>query len=162
MESQRLRFIPFTLELMQSLLEDRQAFKEMVTIMVPDSWPGPDTEEALPFLISIAKSDPEGAWTRIIVHKGSATAIGIIGFKGLPDEEGIIEVGYSIIPERRGEGYATEAAATICEWALEQPGVRSVTAETLPDNLPSQRVLEKAGFSLAKESGEMLYFEKRG
>ena len=49
--------------------------------------------------------------------------------------------------EYRGFGYATEALETILEWAFDQPGVTTVAAETGPDNLASQRVLEKCGFT---------------
>ena len=50
-----------------------------------------------------------------------------------------------MLPPRRGQGYAGEAARALTEWALGQPGVRRVTAECLEDNLASIRVLEKIG-----------------
>ena len=147
---------------MEALLEGRDVFKARVSANVPDSWPGSDLHEALPFLARVAQGDPEGEWIRLVVHKESNSIIGEIGFMGPPDESGTVEVGYSIIPERRGKAYATEAAATMCEWALGQPGVERLIAECLSDNSASRRVLEKTGFSLVKESEETLYWEKRG
>lgn len=71
--------------------------------------------------------------------------IGNLSFKGSP-ENGVAEIGYGIHEAFRGYGYATEALETILEWAFEQPGVTAVAAETAPDNIASQRVLEKCGF----------------
>lgn len=54
-------------------------------------------------------------------------------------------VGYSMLPDFRGRGIATRAVRLISAWAF-AIGVRRVTAGTAPDNIASQRVLEKAGF----------------
>ena len=40
----------------------------------------------------------------------------------------------------------TEAVSAMVHWASQQPGVLSIEAETEPDNIASQRVLEKTGF----------------
>jgi ribosomal-protein-alanine N-acetyltransferase len=56
-------------------------------------------------------------------------------------------IGYAIVPEARGRGYATEAIAAISDWALAQPGVGEVRAQTLPDNEASVRALLRAGFT---------------
>jgi len=46
----------------------------------------------------------------------------------------------------------------VTEWLLSQPEVRQVQAHTLTDNMPSRRVLEKAGFRyLGLDEGEALY-----
>ena len=66
-------------------------------------------------------------------------------FKGLP-ENGQPEIGYGISPEFQGQGYATEAVRAACRWALAQPGVAAVEAETEPANAASQAVLRKVGF----------------
>lgn len=71
--------------------------------------------------------------------------IGDLCFKGL-SPEGAAEIGYGLLPEYEGKGYATEAVRAMTEWALQQPGVCQIEAETEPDNTASQRVLEKAGF----------------
>ena len=53
----------------------------------------------------------------------------------------------------------TEAVTGLVGWAFSQPGCRVVTAETLRENLPSQRVLVKAGFEIVRETGEALYWQ---
>ncbi len=79
--------------------------------------------------------------------------IGDLSFKGL-NADGSVEIGYGISEECRGHGYATEAVTAAVSWALSQPGVRRVEAETEPDNNKSQRVLEKCGFIPTGTTGE--------
>lgn len=74
------------------------------------------------------------------------TEIGGIGFKGVPDESGTVELGYAIFEQYRRNGYATEAVGGITKWALANEDVRVVTAQTDADNSISQRVLLKNGF----------------
>ena len=73
------------------------------------------------------------------------THIGDLCFKGL-DPNGMAEIGYGIREDYQGQGYATEAVNAAVIWALQQPGVTRVEAETEPDNKASRRVLEKCGF----------------
>ena len=73
------------------------------------------------------------------------THVGDLSFKGL-NADGSVEIGYGIKEDHQGHGYATEAVNAAVMWALRQPGVTRVEAETEPDNSVSQRVLEKCGF----------------
>ena len=68
------------------------------------------------------------------------------GFKG-PPRNGVAEIGYSVLPQFQGRGYATEMVAGLVQWALRQPGVTRIVAETEWANLASVRVLQKAGFT---------------
>jgi RimJ/RimL family protein N-acetyltransferase len=55
-------------------------------------------------------------------------------------------VGYSLMPEWRGRGFATRSVRLLVDWALRDVGIARVIAGTHPDNVASQRVLERAGF----------------
>ena len=55
-------------------------------------------------------------------------------------------IGYSMMPHWRGRGYATRAASLVARWALDEVGIARVIAGTAPNNLGSQRVLQRAGF----------------
>jgi RimJ/RimL family protein N-acetyltransferase len=72
--------------------------------------------------------------------------VGSGGFKGRPDPDGSVEIGYSMVEEFQGRGYATEAVRALAAWAFAHPGVSQVVAETMPGNTGSLRVLEKIGF----------------
>ena len=79
--------------------------------------------------------------------------VGDLSFKGL-NTDGSVEIGYGINNEYQGRGYATEAVNAAVVWALQQPGVTRVEAETEPGNISSQRVLEKCGFFPSGFDGE--------
>ena len=79
--------------------------------------------------------------------------IGDLCFKGYEDGKNP-EVGYGINDEFQGRGYATEATKLALEWAFSQSGVMAVEAETDPDNIASQKVLEKCGFNATGTIGE--------
>lgn len=87
------------------------------------------------------------------INLKTGVSIGGIGFKGAPNAEGTVEIGYGIDEAYRRQGYATEAVGGIINWAMAQDGVRRVTAQTEPDNKISQKVLLKNGF-LCKGYGE--------
>jgi len=55
------------------------------------------------------------------------------------------EFGYLLARSQWGNGYATEAARAIVDWASSVPGIRRISATCDVDNLASARVLEKAG-----------------
>ena len=80
-----------------------------------------------------------------MIEKTDGTHIGDLCFKGLR-EDGIAEIGYGILEEHQGQGYATEAVRAACRWAFRHVEVTSLEAETDAGNTASQRVLEKCGF----------------
>jgi ribosomal-protein-alanine N-acetyltransferase len=58
----------------------------------------------------------------------------------------LANVGYFVDQRCNGRGLATAAVADVVEFAFGEAGLHRVEAGTLPDNLTSQRVLEKNGF----------------
>jgi len=156
LETQRLKLLPFTVELKKATLA------EMLEVEIPDAWPGADLLEALPFFIEVMEQDPAGlVWDGIIIHTAEQTAIGGMGFRGGPDEAGMVEIGYNIIPAYEGQEYATEMARCVIEWAFHTPGIQVITAECLDDNIGSIRVLEKVGMRRLAPAGNMLKWELR-
>jgi RimJ/RimL family protein N-acetyltransferase len=57
-----------------------------------------------------------------------------------------VEVGYWLLRDARGRGIATRVARALAEHALAN-GIERVEAVVRTDNAPSQRVLERAGFT---------------
>jgi RimJ/RimL family protein N-acetyltransferase len=62
--------------------------------------------------------------------------IGDVGFVGPPGEDGVVEIGFSVIPSYRGRGIATEAVRALSRWGLSQPTVLSILARCEPGNGP--------------------------
>ena len=85
-------------------------------------------------------------------------AVGTIGFYGPPDDDGQVTIGYGLVPDARGSGYATEAVGGFVELCRSHPEVRAILADTDTDNLASQRVLEKNGFVFVREDAELFYY----
>ncbi len=56
-------------------------------------------------------------------------------------------IGYVIIPNERGNGYGTEAVKILIDYIFLSKNIVRITAKTHTDNIASQKVLEKAGFT---------------
>ena len=131
-ESERLVLRPRTIEQMEKLYQNekdsemKQAYFEMYSEM--------------------KKIVPREEWAadwEICLKDG--TFVGGIGFKGIPNEKGKIEVGYGIEPKYQRNGYATEAVGAMIKWAFEHDDVKVFQAQTDPDNEISKKVLRKNG-----------------
>lgn len=154
-ESTRLFLEPLTLEQGSSFSRgDRNA-----QAWAPDFPTDGDLRQA-----HILANSPERAVSPVnvwgpytLVERLTGLCIGGIGFKGLPDAAGAVEIGYGICASRQGQGLMTEAAGRLCELARDE-GALSVTAETDVANTPSQRVLEKCGFVRFAEEASSIWW----
>src|SRR5207342_3004231 len=61
-------------------------------------------------------------------------------------EDGVAELGYRVAEQVGGRGVATATVRDLCALAASRHGVRTLRAATSHANVPSQRVLLKAGF----------------
>ncbi len=95
----------------------------------------------------------------LLVRAADRASVGVCGFKGAPTLFGSVELGYAMQENFRNHGYMTEAVRALVDWAFEHDNCSRVTAETLPDNFASQRVLQKAGLTLER-SGDSMYYWK--
>ena len=84
-------------------------------------------------------------------EKASGNLIGRVGFTSHPGWPGF-ELGWTIIPEYQGRGYATEAAGMLLEYAFQELKQRRVISLIHPDNAPSRRVAEKLGQTIEGET----------
>jgi RimJ/RimL family protein N-acetyltransferase len=57
-----------------------------------------------------------------------------------------VEAAWAIVPDRWGQGLATELALVAIDVAFDALDLPGVVAFTLPDNVASRRVMDKAGF----------------
>jgi [ribosomal protein S5]-alanine N-acetyltransferase len=73
-------------------------------------------------------------------------------FDGQPE----VEVGWTVVPERWGQGLATELGAAALAVAAEL-GLDDIVAFTLPHNTASRRVMEKLGFVYEKTAPYKVY-----
>jgi RimJ/RimL family protein N-acetyltransferase len=80
----------------------------------------------------------------LMIEQETGLTVGGIGLKW-PPVDGAIEFGYGIVESRRCRGYTTEAVRALVAFARTLPEVVAVFATVNPANVPSVRVLEKAG-----------------
>lgn len=94
-------------------------------------------------------SASEYAWYTywLVVITSSPFGAGLAGFKGAPDHQGAVELGYGIDPACQGKGYMTEAVHALVDWAFRSPACKFVMAETLQTNQASIRLLQKVGLA---------------
>ncbi len=96
----------------------------------------------------------------ILVCKKKNAIVGDILFKGPPDANGQVEIGYGTYDSFQNQGFMTEAVQEITRWLKEETEVSSIIAETFPDNTASFRVLEKSIFTKYKESDGSLWWKR--
>ena len=156
--TERLALAPLTLAAATALVQgDRSGFEAAIGLTVASSWPEQAfVEQVLPIHIRRVRDDPASErWSVWTITLGGVV-VGSASFKGGPDENGVVEVGYGIASEFRGRGIATEAATALTALALCDPDVTAVVATTDPHNVPSMRVLEKAGFVRTGHEGGLV------
>jgi len=116
-------------------------------------------------LDQLAANPAEEPWLlRAIVLRERADAVGYANFHAPPDARGMVEIGYTIVPSQRRNGYATEAANGMWDWAARH-GARILRASIRPDNEPSLALIRRAGFvevgsQIDEIDGLELIFEK--
>jgi RimJ/RimL family protein N-acetyltransferase len=93
-----------------------------------------------------------------LVRQSDSVVVGDIGFHAPPDSSGTVTVGYGLAARARGQGYATEALRALIDWALAQPEVRHVEADTAHGNVRSQRVMERAGMRLIGRNDRLRFY----
>lgn len=145
--TQRLQLVPLTLPVAEVLQENPKEMGRRLGLRVAADWPGQDMLDYLPLYMRSLRNHPDilgwGIW--LIIHPTLRMIIGDVGFVGWPDGEGCVEMGYGVAPSQRRQGYATEAARALTEWALAHSEVHRVEAKVRADNEPSRRVLQHVG-----------------
>ena len=140
----RLRLVPITPELVRAFFNDRDKLSRLLKASIPNDWP---VDPVIMEILIKRLDDPSAfEWADYIcIHKEDGKVVGDGGFKGPPDTDGCVEIGYGIIPEYRKRGLATEAALALVELAFSHQEVKILCAETVIDGIASIRVLQKLG-----------------
>ncbi|MEZ4621572.1 MAG: GNAT family N-acetyltransferase [Caldilineaceae bacterium] len=150
----RLILAPMTVAfLTAALAEDQQRASAELGAQVPRDWV--EANWLIQLRLSQLESDPAlQPWLlRAIIHRTQKTMIGHIGFHDYPGAAYLhayataaAEMGYTIFPAHRRQGYAREAVAALMAWAETEQGVTQFVLSISPDNLPSQRIAAHFGF----------------
>jgi RimJ/RimL family protein N-acetyltransferase len=90
-----------------------------------------------------------------------------IGAVGIFEREGldVVDIGFSLLDEFEGKGYAYEAAIKIKSVGMNDFGLKKISAITTKDNFSSQKLIEKLGLKFQKfvnipeDPEELMYYE---
>ena len=160
--TERLILIPASYEMVISLYENKTEELEKLMLKANSNWPTRDTLDVLGFLSTAMDKDLaitgfDTVW--LIIKAKDMIVIGDLGFKGNPNENGEVEIGYGIVEDERQKGYGFEAVKELMNWAFSHNSVKEIKAECLIDNAGSIRILQKVGMQEVSRSDEYIYWK---
>lgn len=90
-----------------------------------------------------------------------------IGAVGIFERDGldVLDIGFSLLEEFEGKGYAYEAALMVKSIGMDEFGLKKISAITVKDNFSSQKLIEKLGLKFQKyvtlpnDDEELKYYE---
>jgi [ribosomal protein S5]-alanine N-acetyltransferase len=156
-DTDRLALLAFNQELLVAFMaNDREGAESALNVRFPEPFePPPENGDVLDFFFAMVRADESRGLflPRLIVRKEDRMTVGSVGVNP-PDASGSAMTGYSIYPVFEGNGYATEAASGIIEYALSTGLVRRIFATIPVGHIASERVISRAGLKLSDEQLE--------
>ncbi len=151
----RLELVSISMEFMQAAAEhDRPRAEGLASFEIPDPWP--DWDFVLGIRIKQLQVDAAlRPWLlRAMVLRSTRRMVGHIGFHDRAGSEHLkrhspmaAEFGFEVFAEFRRQGYAHEASLGLMNWARRAHGVPAFVLSISPDNLASQGLARKMGFT---------------
>ncbi|MFV0411773.1 MAG: GNAT family N-acetyltransferase [Oscillospiraceae bacterium] len=159
-ETKRLILLPLTRAQLAAWAEDVHRLEGATGLHYRGERPDDEFRRILRGQVRQMKQDENDIYHTfwLFVLPGQKCIVGSACFKGPPGAAGEVEIGYGIAGAFAGKGYTTEAARALCGWALAQPGVRAVVAETEKWNKASMRVLQKCGMAQTRQTEQCLWW----
>jgi len=104
------------------------------------------TRDSLARKMAATQWTSEGDWLgAAVVERASGLTVGDVALHWLSERDRTAEIGFIFDPRWQGNGYATEAARTLIDWAFTAAGIHRVIGRTEARNGASERVLQKLG-----------------
>jgi ribosomal-protein-alanine N-acetyltransferase len=164
--TRRLDLVATSLEHLGVELKTPEQLGALLGALVPPGWPpGLYDRDAMEFFHARLVEYGTAAigwygWYGVLraVEGRPATLVASCGYLGPPADDGTVEIGYSVVAEHRGHGYAKECTEALTAQALAVPGVRRIVAEASVENAASVAVLRGCGFHRAGPGREAGYY----
>ena len=151
LDTLRLRLVPWDPKQLLALIDTPDLFEEVVGYPAAEGLQGfyKSGDVSPKWLAALRTSVGPDPWRHgfFVLLRERGCVIGGAGYKGPPDADGMVEIAYGIAPEYQGQGYATEAATALLNYAFSDGRVRLARAHTLPEANASTHVLKKCGFA---------------
>ncbi len=105
------------------------------------------------FRIPRVKLNPEFAEIAILlaIEKTSKEIVGSAGFHDFPDEAGMVEIGFGIVPERQNQGFGKELLHGMWSQIVKRPDVKTLRYTVAPTNAPSMHIIKSLRFEFMGE-----------
>lgn len=163
-ETERLEIVPLNPDLLRLWVEDISMLEKELNCQYKAEPMEGFFLDIVKGQLDITEKDKESYlyhsfW--FIIRKEDRIVIGSADFKDIPNDKGEVEIGYGLGKEFEHNGYMTETVKAMCRWAMEQPGISYIIAETDIDGYASHHVLERCGF-VKTEQGETLWWRNEG
>ncbi|TCC18866.1 GNAT family N-acetyltransferase [Kribbella speibonae] len=161
-----VRLVEMTGGAMSALLaDDRAAAEAELGFVLSDEFLSDRAKWLWQYRLDQLTRDPSafGWLVKLVVADG--IVVGNAGFHGPPDENGMVEIGYTVNPPFRRQGYAKAVVAALLERAAAEPDVRTVRATISPTNEASLATIAGFGFvengeQWDEQDGRELIFER--
>ena len=120
----------------------------------------------LSFLIPRVLKDTSFADIGLIlaIEKSSGILVGSAGFHDFPNDGGMIEIGFGIVPEKQGVGFGQELLLGMWKMITRDQRVKVLRYTVSPENAPSLHIINKLEFhhlgeQFDEEDGVELIYE---
>ena len=97
------------------------------------------------------KKDPTFAEIGLVLAIADGEIIGSAGFHDFPDENGMIEIGFGIVPDKQRQGYGLELLHGMWREIAKREDVKILRYTVSPENDASMHIIKKLGFNLVGE-----------
>ena len=152
--SPRLELIAMSPDFLEACIKgELESASQTIGLLIPPEWL--EMKRLMELRLKQMRENPVLVpWIlRAVGLRETKTMIGHIGFHTLPGAEylnpyapGSVEFGYSIFPNQRRKGYASEAVQALMDWATREYDVTRFVVSISPANEPSLRLAHKFGF----------------
>jgi len=153
LNTKNLTLVPHVPAHLLALMESVDAYEEISGMRIADGVRDFLLAASPDFIAQLQSPAEPDPWKFgfATIHRIDNVVIGMCGFAGPPNSDGVVEIAYSIAPDCEGRGYATEAAGALIEFASQSSRVRTISAYTLREINASTHVLEKCGLRKTEE-----------
>jgi RimJ/RimL family protein N-acetyltransferase len=143
---------------------DVPAASAELSVSLTEHFVGDDLRGLWSYRVEHRRTDRLQGRVWAVVSEPDATVVGHGGFHAPPDDQGTIEITYSVAPAARGQGWGRAIATELLHRAADE-GARTVRASVSPDNTASLAIITAVGFHRTGEQwdekdGRELVFER--
>jgi len=144
-DTERLRLVPVTVKNANVLWNVLQ----QPDLRVHQDLPDVDAEQFGRMVAARPAALRPGAHGRfewLIYVRGEPDPVGWVSLRIGDRSTTVAEIGYSVLQEQRGRGFAVEAVGALIDESFSRGYLQRVRAYCVPENMPSRAVLARTGF----------------